>query len=205
MSLILNEKYGAELFSYLLFISNRFLRLFPAYAIVLLLTLWLALMCRAFLHRQSCVSPSHGIRSRQSIGPSAALLIGSQIFMWGQDIYLFFTLKHGALAFWPRFYMAPQPLHPLLVIPQAWTLGLEFSFYLIAPFLVRRSIGVIMVAFASSLGVHPADSFGLATKAIHGHTAFFLPNLPFFSSERSAIGFTSYRQSPSTGDVEFPR
>ena len=42
MALVLNEKYRPESSSYFLFISNRFLRLFPIYATVLALTLLLA-------------------------------------------------------------------------------------------------------------------------------------------------------------------
>ena len=191
MSLVLNEKYGSESSSYLLFISNRFLRLFPAYAIVLLLTLWLALMV-------SGLSPSAALPfavAWQSLTPidwsSAALLIGSQIFMWGQDIYLFFTLKHGALAFWPDFYTARQPLHPLLVIPQAWTLGLEFSFYLIAPFIVRRSVGAIMVAFAASLGVRLCLQFWFGYQGDPWSYRFFPSELAVFLI--GALGYRVYK------------
>jgi peptidoglycan/LPS O-acetylase OafA/YrhL len=179
MSLVLNEKYRRESSSYFLFISNRFLRLFPAYAVVLLLTLLLAFGV-------SGLSPSdlpfivawHSLK--QIDWPSAALLIGSQVIMWGQDLYLFLTLKHGALVFWPDFHTAPQPLYPLLVIPQAWTLGLEFSFYLIAPFIVRRSVAAIIVVFAASVGLRLCLQFWFGYQGDPWSYRFFPSELAVF-------------------------
>jgi peptidoglycan/LPS O-acetylase OafA/YrhL len=146
MALVLNEKYRAESSSYYLFISNRFARLFPAYAAVLCLTLVFGALS----------APELPFLSRWHSLPaldwwSATFLIGSQILMWGQDLYFYLTLKAGALVFWPDFHTAPEPIVPLLVIPQGWTLGLEFSFYLIAPFLVRRSSVVIVTVLAASV------------------------------------------------------
>ena len=65
---------------------------------------------------------------------------------------MFLTLKNGALAFWPRFSHCVAALIEAtwLVITQAWTLGLEFSFYLIV-----RGVrcAAILLAFATSLGL----------------------------------------------------
>ncbi len=146
MALVLNEKYRPESSSYFLFISNRFARLFPAYAAVLCLTLLFAAVS----------SPELPFLARWRSLPaldwwSAVFLVGSQVLMWGQDLYFYLTLKAGALAFWPDFHTAPEPIIPLLVIPQGWTLGLEFSFYLIAPFIVRRSAAAIVGVLAASL------------------------------------------------------
>jgi peptidoglycan/LPS O-acetylase OafA/YrhL len=188
MSLVLNEKYRPESSSYSLFISNRFLRLFPAYAAVLLLTLLLALMVSSVSRSADLpfVTAWHSLTSID--WSSAALLIGSQIIMWGQDFYLFLTLKHGALAFWPDFHTAPQPLLALLVIPQAWTLGLEFSFYLIAPFIVRRSVAAIMMVFAASLGVRLGLHFGFGYGGDPWSYRFFPSELAVF-----LIGALAYR------------
>ena len=88
MALVLNEKYRPDNSTYLLFIGNRFARLFPAYAVVLISTLALALV-------------SYGIYSRelpfvtawQSIIGLHALdevfLIGSQCIILGLDYYDF--------------------------------------------------------------------------------------------------------------------
>ncbi len=148
MALVLNEKYRPQSSSYFLFISNRFARLFPAYAAVLCLTLIFAAVSSPEL---PFVSRWHSLPALDWW--SAAFLIGSQILMWGQDLYFYLTLKAGALTFWPDFHTAPEPIIPLLVIPQGWTLGLEFSFYLIAPFIVRRSAAAIVSVLAASLAL----------------------------------------------------
>ncbi|HEY2186578.1 MAG TPA: acyltransferase [Xanthobacteraceae bacterium] len=146
MALVLNEKYRAESSSYYLFISNRFARLFPAYAAVLCITLVVGALASPEL---PFISRWHSLTALDWW--SATFLIGSQILMWGQDLYFYLTLKAGALVFWPDFHTAPEPIVPLLVIPQGWTLGLEFSFYLIAPFLVRRSSVLIVTVLAASV------------------------------------------------------
>jgi peptidoglycan/LPS O-acetylase OafA/YrhL len=150
MALVLNEKYRPQSSTYFLFISNRFARLFPIYSAVLCLTLLLA-----FAVPYLSWTEVPFVRQWHSLPrldwSSAAFLLGSQIVMWGQDLYFFLTLKEGALAFWPDFHTAPAPLIGLLAIPQGWTLGIEFSFYAIAPFIVRRSVPAIAAALAASL------------------------------------------------------
>jgi len=188
MALVLNEKYSPQSSSYFLFISNRFARLFPAYAAVLCLTLIFAAVS----------SPELPFVSRwHSLPPldwwSAAFLIGSQILMWGQDLYFYMTLKAGALTFWPDFHTAPEPIIPLLVIPQGWTLGLEFSFYLIAPFIVRRSAAAIVTMLAASLALRLL----LQLAGYSGDPWSYR----FFPSELAvfllgAVGYRVYKSSP---------
>jgi peptidoglycan/LPS O-acetylase OafA/YrhL len=150
MALILNEKYRPESSTYFLFISNRFARLFPAYATVLLLTLLLAVAVARFSSAKlPFVSEWRSLEHLDLL--SAVFLLVTQIIMWGQDLFLFLALKGGALEFWPDFHTAAQPVYTLLAIPQGWTLGLEFSFYLVAPFIVRRSVWAIAIALAASL------------------------------------------------------
>ncbi|HEY7246996.1 MAG TPA: acyltransferase [Xanthobacteraceae bacterium] len=193
MALVLNEKYRPESSSYFLFISNRFARLFPAYATVLCLTLLFAAVS----------SPELPFLARWHSLPaldwwSAAFLIGSQILMWGQDLYFYLTLKAGALAFWPDFHTAPEPIIPLLVIPQGWTLGLEFSFYLIAPFIVRRPGAAIVTVLAASLVLRLL----LQLAGLSGDPWSYR----FFPSELAvfllgALGYCVYR-STSTSQLE---
>jgi peptidoglycan/LPS O-acetylase OafA/YrhL len=72
--------------------------------------------------------------------------------MWGQDLYHFLH-QDGALAFTADFWTNPHPLWRLLIMPQAWTLSLEFSFYLIAPFVVRRAFRSIALILMASLAL----------------------------------------------------
>jgi peptidoglycan/LPS O-acetylase OafA/YrhL len=134
MALVLNEKYG--LGSYWLFISNRLLRLLPAYFVVLALSLAVADNWKPIL----------------SLDPvSSACFIITQMLIVGQELYLFLFVDNGALAFTIHPTQVPKLLYTFAPIPQAWTLGLEIYFYLLAPFLVRRGPMVIAAIIAASL------------------------------------------------------
>jgi peptidoglycan/LPS O-acetylase OafA/YrhL len=196
MALVLNEKYRPPSSSYRLFISNRFLRLFPVYAAVLCLTLLLAVAVAHFSSDQLAF-----VKEWRLIAPldwwSAAFLVGTQIVMWGQDLYLFLTIKDGALAFLPNFTTDPQPLFRLLVIPQGWTLGLEFSFYLLAPFIVRRSLRVIALILAASLLLRLCLQFWFGYSGDPWSYRFFPSELAVFLL--GALGYRIYR-TPSVPD-----
>lgn len=197
MALVLNEKYRPESSTYFMFIFNRFMRLFPAYVTVLLLTLLLALV----VSRVAPPAELPFVSEWRSLGAvdwsSAAFLVGSQAIMWGQDLYMFLTLKNGALAFWPDFHTASQPLLNWLVIPQAWTIGLEFSFYLIAPFIVRRSVPAIFLALAASLALRLVLQFGFGYQGDPWSYRFFPSELAVF-----LIGALAYRvyRSPAASN-----
>jgi len=134
MALVLNEKYGPN--SYWLFISNRLLRLWPAYIVVLLLSLAVA-------------------RNWQPVfalnWTDISFFVGSQLLILGQDLYLFLFVNDGSLAFTAHYTEVSEPLYTFAPIPQAWTLGLEIYFYLLAPFLVRRGPVFIAAVIAASL------------------------------------------------------
>jgi peptidoglycan/LPS O-acetylase OafA/YrhL len=134
MALVLNEKYGAD--SYWLFISNRTLRLWPAYFVVLILSLAVADNWKPILSLDWL---------------SLSYFIASQLLIIGQELYFFFWVNHGTLT----ATIHPAGIHGLLFtfapIPQAWTLALEFYFYLLAPFIVRRGPRVIVAFLVLSL------------------------------------------------------
>ena len=194
MALVLNEKYRPGSSTYSLFISNRFLRLFPVYVTVLCLTLLLAFALSFFSSAKELPFIVQWRSLERLDWPSLVFLVASQIAMWGQDLYLFLTVKDGALAFWPDFYTAPQPAYTLLPIPQSWTLGLEFSFYLIAPFIVRRTVGAIVLVLAASLALRLFLQFGLGYYGDPWSYRFFPSELAVFLI--GVVGYRVYR-SPS--------
>ncbi|HXP48834.1 MAG TPA: acyltransferase [Bacteroidia bacterium] len=138
MSLILNEKYNQEK-SYKLFISNRLLRLFPAYIFIIIIS---------FIGTYLSHNPIISDFSRVNIF-SKIYLIVINIIIVGQDTTLFLGLDaKGSLHYVKHFYNSNPQIHYFMLCPQAWSLSLELMFYSIAPFLVRRKLSIVLVIMA---------------------------------------------------------
>jgi peptidoglycan/LPS O-acetylase OafA/YrhL len=76
----------------------------------------------------------------------------SNITLFGQDWVMF--LSHpvgGSLHVTRNFWLDTNPLFFLLVIPQAWSVGLELCFYLLVPFINRLTTGTIAGLAGASL------------------------------------------------------
>jgi peptidoglycan/LPS O-acetylase OafA/YrhL len=137
MALILHEKYTGP-GSYRLFISNRFLKLYPAYWAVLIAALVFQLLHWLFTGHPILVL--YQIVHFKMNLPGILFLVFSNIAIIGQDLVSFFGLNRatGELFFTPNFLKTYPFLFSFLVIPQGWSLGIELCFYLVAPFLVRK-------------------------------------------------------------------
>jgi len=132
MSLVLNGKY--EHAGYWLFLSNRLLRLYPVYLAVFAATVLLATPPRPRLDALGWL-----------------YFAVSQLTLFGQDAVMFLAIKSGALAFTSNFNQSSGNLFEFSVVPQAWTLGVELWFYLLAPLVLRRSPAVIVGLFVGSI------------------------------------------------------
>jgi peptidoglycan/LPS O-acetylase OafA/YrhL len=145
MSLVLSRKYiwkGSNRAFYV----NRVLRLLPTYLAVVALTClggWLAF--RWFGVR---FPPLDFWRSHCQLVAFTALgfLLLIQITPLGQDAAMFLSLGEEGHLHFAKSFRTATPAWKFLVVPQAWTLGVELLFYLVAPFIVRRS-----AAFVASL------------------------------------------------------
>lgn len=124
------------------FYENRLLRLFPTYlavAVVALVLNWVA-------------NPEFIDVYRRSPDSADLFLVLSNLFIFGQDWLMFFGIRNGTLAFTGSYAASDVPLYQGLLVPQAWTLGVELSFYLIAPF-VLRSMWRVVALFLASLAL----------------------------------------------------
>lgn len=195
MSYIIVEKKSYS--SNLKFWTSRALRIFPAYWLVLLVTICLIAV---------------GVAS-EPIGYISALPLDAQIIaifansaLFFQDIVLFLGVNDGgAIVFAPTFDSTPNPLHLSLIVPQSWSLALELSFYLIAPFVIKRKWALLSILGLSQvlrliiilLGVGTSDPWTyrffpveigtfLIGAFIHQYLAPRLFKLKGYSSEKFA-------------------
>jgi len=187
MALILNQKYlGAG--SYSLFITNRFLKLFPIYWVVLAGVL-------VFMGYQWLRHGNLGVFSVWSdfaLDWTSAIYLGlTNLLMFGQDLTLFLKFTPDmTLAFTADFRQAVPPVFRYLLIPPAWSLGIELTFYVMAPWLLRRSTVVLCVGMGISLALR---YFAMAHMGLDHDPwtyRFFPFEIAFFLA--GAIAFKAY-------------
>lgn len=139
MALILNEKY-IGLANYKRFIASRFVRIFPVYWIVMLCALVLCLVgfygfdkpfyLWRFFSNYQCLS-----------GVAIVYFLLENILVVGQDVMYFLVLDDSCrLTLSNHAFSFKHTGYQYLLVPQAWSISIEFMFYLIAPFLVTRRI-----------------------------------------------------------------
>lgn len=139
MQLILSTKYTKERLGRtwaLQFYQARYVRLFPTYFMGCLIVLSVALLW-------PCMQPIPTWNYLRTLGDTPmnlmfkTFLCFSNVTMLFQDVTMFFASHHGEIQWSSNFWESERPLWPGLIIPQAWSLGIELSFYLIAPYLLR--------------------------------------------------------------------
>ncbi|MEP7321744.1 MAG: acyltransferase [Saprospiraceae bacterium] len=152
MSLIINEKYIGANNSYRLFITNRLIRIFPVYWIVLLITV-LACICISIVSNGHSFPIFEHYLSVKSNVWSLTYLILTNLVIFGQAAVLFLGIssESGNLFFTSNFWNTSPLLYKFLFVPQAWTLALELSFYLIAPFILKRGLKIVITLIILSL------------------------------------------------------
>lgn len=122
------------------FYISRMLRIFPIYLIV-------ALAALAFLASTN----ENGFLDVYRNAPTVAAiwLALSNLLLLGQDWLLFTAVHDGALHFSTNFYLSELPLYRGLLVPQAWSLGVELTFYAIAPFILTSKRKMVALFLAS--------------------------------------------------------
>jgi peptidoglycan/LPS O-acetylase OafA/YrhL len=139
MALILNEKY-VGVGSYKKFILSRFYRIFPVYWIILILALLLSLVgyfgfnqpyyLSRYTHNNSCLS-----------GLTILYFVFENIVVIGQDILYFLKLDESCAPIFTHHVLSFKHAgYQYLLVPQAWSISIEFMFYLMAPFLVTKKV-----------------------------------------------------------------
>ncbi len=154
MSLILlSQSYG----SLTSFYTNRFLRLFPIYWIVAVLT--------GLIYLTISTPFSQAFWSvYRDLGADSIWLVLSNILLFGQDWIMFTGVVGGEFGFISDFRASEVLVWQGLLVPQAWTLGVELSFYLIAPFILRDKKRWLPILLASLMLRAYFINIGLGTE-----------------------------------------
>ena len=124
------------------FYTNRLLRLFPIYWSVALATL-IAIFFANIIFNET--HPVFSTFESLSLGGRLSLFF-SNLFLFGQDWIMFTGVRDGEFQFVTDFSDSEILVWRGLLVPQAWTLGVELSFYLIAPFvLIRKNLLIVLL------------------------------------------------------------
>lgn len=154
MALILNEKYLPGPGSYFKFLSSRLIRIFPVYWVCLLIVGVICIAGYFFWDQPFYLGYWRSYWEVMTPG-TALIFILANLFVVGSDWILFtrFGLVSGTLApVASPFSWAPRT-YSFLLLPQIWTVGVELTFYLLAPWLVRMRWWIQLVIMAASLGL----------------------------------------------------
>jgi peptidoglycan/LPS O-acetylase OafA/YrhL len=150
MALVLNGKYAPG--SYRLFITNRLLRLYPAYWVMVGLTILVSLVCYLRLGIPLKLEPYQQAAGHLSLGGWVWLSL-TNLFIIGQDVQMFMVIDQNGNWHFSRDYLHSHPfVHQLMFVHQAWSMAIEILFYLVAPWLLRRRTGVLVLVGIASLG-----------------------------------------------------
>ncbi len=153
IALILNEKYVNENDSYKLFISNRLLRIYPIYWVVLAITL----VSTIVLSQTKTIQFSNSyvmfqLYHEKMNFTSILFMVFTNVFLFFQDVVMFLGLNtsDGSLFFTTEFHNTQPKLFYFLFVPQGWSIGVELTFYLIAPFIAKKKLQTIVILIACS-------------------------------------------------------
>ena len=155
------------------FYLNRWLRLFPIYYFVA--TLSLAAFIFSFV-----IGNDLFFYIYKEVGWLGVLhLVLSNIFIIGQDLIFLTGIFDGIYSYTTDFTKSELPIWSGLLVPQAWTLSLEISFYLIAPFILKsKKIWIAIMVFSIALRIY-LISIGIGNNSFFSHR-FFPTELALF-------------------------
>lgn len=128
------------------FYLNRYLRIFPIYFTIAVITFTYILITKIMGKDQIFF---HIFIQSPLI--AKVILITSNAAIFFQDWVMFLGIRNENLEFMKTFNEIGTPLSLGILIPQAWTLGVELSFYAIAPFIVNKNSTLFIMLFISIL------------------------------------------------------
>ena len=158
MSLVWTEKYSKLTMPIRTFYISRALRIYPLYFVVLIGALLIGMISKTN-------NPAfHFSEALYSLGwPKFTWVYLTQFTLIGMETPLFLDFQ----------------LHKYMILPVAWTLGLELSFYLLVPFLFQRTSVLLVLLSASLTARMLAHYFGLSDDEAVGGALWSYRFFPF--------------------------
>jgi peptidoglycan/LPS O-acetylase OafA/YrhL len=199
MALILSEKYVGSCARRTFWI-NRALKIYPAYWLVLALTIGYTLVkyCVSTTHSGESlglyISPFHFVLDSGVILGRVELTFIAfvQLSLFPLDSLLFLRSTGDFFAFTPQFSTDAHPLWLAMFVPPAWTLALELSFYALAPFLITWRLRSLALLLGVSLCIRAYIYYRLSWQHDPWTYRFFPSELAFF-----LLGFMSFKLAPT--------
>lgn len=191
MALILDGKYG-DAWS---FYKSRLLRLFPLYWAFLLIVVAIAVapsLPSSFGANLNYVARLSLARATDG-SPAAWLSAMPNLFMVGSEWVrqLVYDPAIGVISIWRNGVIEGPQVRGVyfgLIVPQNWSLAVELTFYLVAPWLAKRETAtLIVICVAAFLGWHLVD-----------HGLAFPHLLPSTNLWLFVLGMLVYRLMPFT-------
>lgn len=150
--LSLSEKYKI-IRDYKAFIISRIIRIYPIYLAALIASILVAIIITSVFKPFSLVLPYYKYGNELNLYSLATCFI-LNVSIIGQEILTFMALDPitGFFYFDPCFWKHGEPfLWSFILVPQAWALSLILLFYLIAPFLIRMRVSILLCLLLASL------------------------------------------------------
>ncbi len=194
MALILHEKYNRP-GDYGQFLLQRFLRLYPAYLLVLVIIAVVELGVLAA--SGTALGPFYYLRKYPQIHSAFSLGIYDLINLGVVGLESLCFFRQDCTTGQLYFGMPPPGTFSLscnafVFNPPAWSLAIEFLFYLVAPFIVRRSVTFQMVLLGAMLVLRYAIFYSTMWDRLDWLTSFFPSVLGFFIA--GSLGYRFYRR-----------
>lgn len=133
------------------FYTSRFLRIFIPYWLVLGFVFCGSLLCWLLFDNLAELRAYSGALEKNGL-LGVVLSAASNLTLFGIDsIYFLEHPADGGLSLTANGNASTAPLHKYLLIPQAWTIGLELMFYLLVPFFTKLRMKSLLVLMLLSL------------------------------------------------------
>jgi peptidoglycan/LPS O-acetylase OafA/YrhL len=199
MGLVLNEKY-IQPNSYWIFIQQRFLRLYPTYLIILCIVVSLEVLVYLLTSKTSGNTGFSKLIAYPQCFSSWGIFIYAfaNLFIFGQDILFFLhqDITTGQLYLSGHSIPGSISCAEFRLNPPSWTIAVELTFYLVAPFLVRRALPLQLTVLALSFFLRTTLYYMMGNEG-HLWVYIFSPSELFFFMAGS-VGYHLYRNHRSS-------